>query len=256
MRVAICSYQRSQVVQAKTLAMLQRHHVDPALVTIFVANADEHRTYARALGETWPGQLVVAERGMREVRNFEHSYFEPGQHVVSLDDDVTETLVRIDDKHLVAIDNLRGFWQQAFATCERVGARLWGVYPVHNAFYMKDTVTTDLRLCVGTCYGFIAQDEPPTIELPCKTDYEWTLRNWQRDGAVVRFNGVTVKSPVYGSDSGGFVDRDTAMSRLSAFRLRNMFPGLVASGRTRQTNGMTEVRLVSPRSGSAQHHQG
>ena len=58
-------------------------------------------------------------------------------------------------KKLEPLDNLHSFFKEAFDTCARLGLGLWGVYPVANAFYMKHTVTTDLRFIIGTLASLV-----------------------------------------------------------------------------------------------------
>ena len=78
-------------------------------------------------------------------------------------------------------------------------ANLWGIYPVNNPFFMKNTVTRDLRYIIGAFYG-IRNTHNPTYDLQYgdnQEDKERTLRYWVTDGAVVRLNDVAPNTVYY-----------------------------------------------------------
>ena len=84
---------------------------------------------------------------------------------------------------------------------------LWGVYPVNNGMFMKDTITTDLRFIPSGFFGIInpkSHKDPRgiVVPMPAKGDYMRTTLAYARDGKVIRFNYVAMVTEVYDKSGG------------------------------------------------------
>jgi hypothetical protein len=101
-RIAIPSYKRAPRLRDSTLQLLQRHHIEPALIDVFVADDEEKAIYTATLDPWTYSRLIVAVPGMAAVRNFMTDYYDEGQHVVFIDDDMRE-LVSLKDLNLKTI---------------------------------------------------------------------------------------------------------------------------------------------------------
>ena len=249
--VAIPSYGRHETIVAKTLETLKKGGVPAKCVHIFVANETERNAYADAsadaIGSATKYKIIVGVKGITEQRKFITRYFAEGTHIVSMDDDV-EKFLRLsrDGQKLVEFKkgDLDRFIRKAFAAIEAQNLFLWGVYPMRYAYFMKHNVTTDLRLILGTAYGYICRhdaDLVPTVNE--KEDYENTIRHYLKDGGVMRFNDICLKT-IYHSPGGlgKLTEERLQANKVAAEAIKKAYPDLVTI--FKRPNGMTEVRLL------------
>lgn len=243
--IAIPSHGRATTINERTLRVLYEKHVPPEAVRVFVA-ADQYDEYNRAIDHSLITELRVGAAGVAGNRNAIAKFYPEGIHVVQCDDDLRDVVEKIDDKTLEPIDNLWKFFTQAEQALRLSKARLWGIYPVANPMFMKHDVTTDLRFCIGQMFGTMnTRADWARVECNQKDDYERTLRFWEQDGAVVRFNYVGVKSPLFGP--GGMQSDDQpdrqAANRTAVRYLLERWPAHVRMAKRRSKVGL-EVRLV------------
>jgi hypothetical protein len=199
--VAIASYKRARLLCDKTLALLRRHNIPPEKIHIFLANEEEKQEYLQIIPPE-PYHIHVAVLGVAAVRSFVIDFFPVGTQVFSIDDDIKDIVELATDK-LRPIEDLHTFVTHGFEEARRQGVRLWGLYPVNNHLFMKETHTTGLVFVIGCCFGIIT---PGTNVLHCtlddKDDFQRSLCVYLIDGGVLRFNHV---APVtnYGTTPGG-----------------------------------------------------
>jgi hypothetical protein len=243
--VAIPSYGRHETIVAKTLETLKKGGVPAKCIHIFVANETERAAYSDTF--TSPYKIVVGVKGITEQRKFITRYFAEGTHIVSMDDDV-EKFLRLSRDGQKLVDFKKGdldrFIRKAFAAIEAHNLFIWGVYPMRYAYFMKHNVTTDLRLILGTAYGYICRhdaDLVPTVSE--KEDYENTIRHYLKDGGVMRFNNICLKT-IYHSPGGlgKLTEERLKANEVAAEAIKKAYPDLVTT--FKRPNGMTEVRLL------------
>jgi hypothetical protein len=205
-RIVIPSYKREETVQSKTLATLKRYGIPASKITIFVANKEQKAIYEAALPKGAVRELIVGEPGLAQVRNYILDYYPKGTKIVMMDDDVTGFVERREDGGIRPLRSLKAIIQRGFAEAAKAGASLWGVYPVPNGFFMKPTITTDLKFIIGSFWGIInpGASAEGGIRLPMseKEDYIRTLMAYDRDGTVVRLNYVSPKTAYYKEPGG------------------------------------------------------
>ena len=204
--VVIPSYKREETVQKKTLATLKKYGVPASKITIFVADKDQKAAYEAAIPKGTVKEFIVGEPGLAQVRNFILDYYPKGTKIVMMDDDVTGFVERTKDGKMKPLESLTAVINTGFAEAEKTGASLWGVYPVPNGFFMKPTITTDLKFIIGSFWGIVnpGASGPKGIKLPMseKEDYIRTLMSFDRDGKVVRINYVSPKTAYYKEPGG------------------------------------------------------
>ena len=202
----IPSYKREETVQKKTLATLKKYGVPASRITIFVADKDQKEAYEAAIPKGTVKEYIVGEPGLAQVRNFIMDYYPTGTKIVMMDDDVSGFVERTKDGKMKPLESLTEVINTGFAEAEKTGASLWGVYPVPNGFFMKPTITTDLKFIIGSFWGIInpGASGPKGIKLPMseKEDYIRTLMSFDRDGKVVRINYVSPKTAYYKEPGG------------------------------------------------------
>ena len=225
--ITIPSYNRTKTITEKTLSVLKSYSIPKDNIYVFVADDVQRDLYKSEVPADLYGHLIVAKKGLVNARNFITDYFEENQAIVSFDDDVSEIVVLNDMKKLERLPDLEKLITSAFNACTSQKRRLWGIYPIANAFYMSKTISTDLKFCIGHMWGcFNTKDIRVTMDY--KEDYERTLKFAVRDGGVIRFNSVAAKTKL-GAPGGIGVSAEKRIEEntLISNKLITMFPGLV-----------------------------
>lgn len=244
-QIAIPSYKRSQTVQNKTLKVLEQHDIPPERVTIFVANDEEHEIYHNALnGHPYGSSIVVGVPTIGAQRNFIEKYYPEGTRLMMFDDDIEEVQRRKDEKTLVPIDDLyTEIIEQGFSKCEEVGAKTFGIYAASNAYFMKERVYTKLCYIIASMFGVIVEhDDYLARETNHGEDYEYSLRQYVKNGVLCRLDNYTVKSNYYKEEGGLQTIRTKEYVYESIDKIANMFPDLCTMY-IRKSTGNAELRL-------------
>jgi hypothetical protein len=243
--VVIPSYNRVETLKEKTLKVLQEYKIPASKIYVFVANAEQKKLYEEGIPKGSVKEIIIGEKGLAEVRNFIFRYFPKGTPLVEMDDDI-RGFIEFDEKqkrHERKLVSLERIINRGFEECEKVGARLWGVYPSANGFFMKDTVSTDLKFIIGSFWGCINPGKE--IQLPFggeKEDYQRTLLFWEADGVVVRLNFVSPKTAYY-AEPGGMQEGDRkAKQEVAVEKILKKWPEYVKLN-PRRKSGYPEIRL-------------
>ena len=221
-QIAIPSYKRDKTLRDKTLRVLERYGVDPRKVTIFVANQEELEIYKDTLGDSPYANLVVAIKGIMEVRNFMWNYFPEGTPVLFMDDDLTAVkrlqkerggkLSLIDVNDLYAEVVVPGF-----TSAREYNAYLWGIFAASNAMFMSanseddvddevaspDEVIIGNQYIIGSFFGaVIRHKENLLVGCADKEDHERSVVHFIEDGRTLKLKYITVESNYYGEQGG------------------------------------------------------
>ena len=194
--VAIPTYNRQDVLENKTLKTLIDGGVSKNKIYLFVANQEQCRLYEESIPKNMYKEIIIGKKGIANQRNFIANYFDEGQYVVSMDDDVEEFQMLRGEK-LAKLKNIDDFFVDAYKLLKKNKLFIWGIYPVQNPFFMYNEITMDLRFLIGVTYGFIVRHNRnlrPSIKSETKEDYEQTILYYKMDGGVMRFNYITTKT--------------------------------------------------------------
>jgi len=215
MKICIPTYNRFKI---NTLKILEEF--DPKDIYIFINNYDPSEwdsvllKYHKENGSSYNYQLIDT-RGIPAARNFILNFFDEGEKIVMLDDDIDQIL-GLDfnnlKKQLRPIESVKGFFEEAFSICEKYGAKLWGIYPVANAFYMSPKMNNK-GFIIGTMFGVINNELRFDENLKLKEDYDFTLQNIIKYKKVARFDWITIWADHY-KRSGGCVEQRSADNNL------------------------------------------
>lgn len=247
-RVAVPSYRRPEELATRTLSTLLNGGVDPARVTVYIHDDDPHADAYRDVTTALGARLQsTPSRSLRDQRRHIFRNQTPGVPTVTMDDDVRDVLTLAPDgKTLSPRRDLHAYFQTMFDRTLREGLTAWGVGPVPNAFFMKDTRTTDLKFCIFQLAGFIPTPGHPAETLTCavKDDYEHSLLRWWHDGGILRDNSTACKSPVYGGDGGlqHNNQRSLDVTNADVHHLQTQWPGIVRLNKKR-TGNLPEILL-------------
>ena len=225
-KLIIPSYKRQDQIVDKTLKVIDSYNIDPDNVIIFVANEEEERNYKLALKNHKYNNIQLAVPTIGKARNFiEQKYFKPGDYVVSLDDDLTG-IYKWKSKKLMekVVDFEKELIQGGYDLMKKEGSKCWGIYAAANPFFMSDSYTTELCYIIASCYGFITEhDDFLNRETNHGEDYEYSIRQFIKNGKVLRFNNYTVKTKYFGT--GGLEEfRNNKYIYDSIRKIEKMFP--------------------------------
>ena len=228
-RIAIPSYQRYKILGEKTLKTLSYHGFPIDIIDIFVANQDEYNQYKSLYPEY---NIIIGEKGIRQIREFIFlKWYKEGDHIVSIDDDIElfKMITKKDwEKSCFKNDelDLKKEIDFAFEKCIESGRHLWGIYPVDNPFYMKNTVTYDYKFIIGHFFGIIIKKElcSHTPDIGARDDYERSIKHYLSDGGVVRLNYICCKTKYIAEGGIGLERNASATLKL----LVDTYPTLVS----------------------------
>ena len=263
--IVIPSYNRVDIIQVKTLALLQRHNIRAHKINIFVANQTEYDIYYENIPKNLYNKLIIGVIGLKNQRNYIMNYYPEGTHIVQMDDDLDSIVELVDNttaqqntqqqiqpqpqlhKETIPITNLNKFILNAFKICNNKNIFLWGVYPLANPYFMTHTTTTDLRFIVGPFWGVINRhNKDLNLTIDEKENSERTLQHWVIDNAVLRFNYIGIKTKYY-KNKGGLQSEDknrTQEALQSVKYLHNKYPQLTKIYLGKKS-GIPEIKLIS-----------
>lgn len=250
--IAIPSYDRVEILKNKTIKLLEENKINKKKILIFVANKEEEAKYKQVFSNY---KIIVGVKGLLPQRNFMTNYFNKGQHIVYMDDDIEKVLIKAgenkEDKKLDDV-NLNALFKEAFKQLNNSGLFIWGVMPVFNAYFLYNKLTTDLRYICGALYGVINRhDNDLLLKFESdKEDVERTLRFYEKDGGVLRFNNIGTKTKYY--NAGGLQSEyETKEKRIQdgKRRVERLIKAFPHYGRIKQRdNGIWEfVFIKSPK---------
>jgi hypothetical protein len=247
--IAIPSYHREQTIQNKTLKVLESYNIDPAKIKIFVNDQEEgeYDRYANALKVNPYAKDIEIIRGVPTIgaqRNFIEKWYPEGTYLMMFDDDIEEVQVKISEQKLGRVEDLeKEIIQQGFSECEKVGAKTFGIYAAANAYFMKDRVYNDLCYIIASMFGVIVEHDDYLARITNHgEDYEYSLRQYVKNGVLVRLDNYTVKSRYY-KEEGGLQDfRTKEYVHNSIQIIADTFPELCTMY-IRETTGHAELKL-------------
>ena len=250
-QIAVPSYKRADVCVKATLSTLKRHGADFDRVTVFTATEAETELYQQAIAAAGlRPNVVMGVPGLCRQRVLISKYYDEGTPILSLDDDVFSLHAVDKDKTLHPFEgDLSRLAAKGFELCRRTKARLWGIYPVSNGYFMHQTISIGLRYIEGAFFGSFAGDPVWTGDdrkmLSSGEDFENTLRSFALYKGVIRFDGVCFKTRYFApggmeSELGGkanrMADHETQLRRIASehSKLAKVY---------RKSNGTLNIKL-------------
>lgn len=223
--VAIPSYKRADTLLKKSLKVLYEECIPPEHIFIFVVE-EEYNTYVSTLPEELKDNIIIGKHSLREQRFFIQNYFAEGQRIVFMDDDITQ-IKRLGSSFYDPPEGLSKVFENCFAFTESKGCKFWGVYPASNYMFMKPKALKGLFYCIGSLYGMINNRDihAPTC---CKEDYYNSIFCYIRDGAVIRFCGISPVSTYWKGIGGMNAYRTVQNEKEGAEKLLETFPEYIS----------------------------
>ena len=246
MKICIASYQRSDSICNKSLKVLLNAGYQPNEIDLFVANQEEYEKYKSVVPEHI--NIIIAVKGLKQVREFIFNYYDEGEHVLSLDDDIE--IIRQLDKQtnkLVPVNNLKSIVERGFNECLKHSLKLWGLYPVQaNAFFMNNSkeITYDYKFIIGNFFGFINDKEMNKLSVSNIDDFERSIRSYILYGGSVRLNHYACKTNFKKNKGGAQSDPDRETKIYSdMYLLLKLYPNLLHL--RKKKDGLNPVLKIS-----------
>lgn len=191
---------------------------DNIRVCLFVNTEQEKAEYSQHDYKRPVDIIVSNKQGITKNRNFMLDYFGNDKHIVTMCDDV-DGVFRLSYGKLAILspEQLDSFIKKGFELCIKNNTKLWGCYPVPNAFYMSEKITGN-GFIIGTFSGIIVSDIRHDENLILKEDYDFTIKHILKYKKAVRFNNYCVKAKHY-SNKGGCVDYRNDEAEQSSIRI-------------------------------------
>jgi len=232
MKIVIPSYERYETIQQKSINLLLNAGYKPNDIYVFVANEDQYNKYKEKIDNDI--SIIIAIKGLKEVREFIFNYFDEGEKLLCLDDDIeaVRTLYKNEDNksRLRPVENLKEIVDYAFHLCDQHSLKLWGLYPTpNNAFFMENQkeITYDYKFIIGNFFGCINCRDMNKLNVLDMDDYERSIRSYLLYGGSIRFNHIAPKTK-FKKNTGGAQD-DQRENRLAQSReiLLKEYPDLL-----------------------------
>jgi len=238
--IAVPSYQRTKDCQ-KSLRLLKKHQL-LGMTTLFVTEGEYNQYRDECVkADLMPSNIVIGHIGLIPQRTFIYNFYPSGTHIFMMDDDV-EDYIDISGNSA----NIAPFIKMGFDECVKEKCRMFGFYAACNPFFMRQTITTDLKYCIGSSFGIINTGSEPTIPIEdhcgLREDYFRTCGYFKADGKVVRINFISMKTRYLKNKGGLEYVRTGENIKNASEKLRDLYPDWV-SLYIRKSNGFTEIRL-------------
>lgn len=187
MKIAIPTYNRPEL----RVYDLAKQIVGEDNVFVFFHNEEDRKKYPQNIKNAI---ITNTERGVARARNSILNFFKEGEEIVMMDDDITE-IYKLDGNKLKLLtsEEIRKEFEKAFYICRRNNTFLWGIYPVKNSYFMKNSISNK-GLIIGWIMGIIINDLRFDERFMTKEDYDYGLQNIKKYKKVIRLNYLTCNS--------------------------------------------------------------
>jgi len=208
MRICIPSYQRSSSINDKSLRTLLNSGYLPAEIDLFVANEEEYDNYRAQVHADI--NIIIGCKGLKNIRNFIFNYYDEGEHLLCLDDDIEGIKGLTDGERLIDLIDFKDVVKQGFAECEKHSLKLWGLYTCCNPRFMNNSkeITTDYKFIIGNFFGCINCKKMNELNVNDIDDYERSIRSFQLYGGSVRLNHVGARTKFLKNEGGAQADEN------------------------------------------------
>lgn len=202
MKIAIPTYNRPEL---KSLELAESI-VGKENVYVFFHNEEDRAKYTKPITNA---VITNKPKGIGRQRNAILDYFEDGEWIIMMDDDLSE-IYKLKMGKLAALtpEEARAEFQKNIDICDQNNCYLWGVYPCANAFFMNNRITNKAFIIgwiMGVKINMLRFDET----FPTKEDFDYALQNMLTYKKVARFDYLTCNAKfkakggldyVYGSE--------------------------------------------------------
>lgn len=214
---AIPSIYRLDILKENALELLKQNKIDPNKIYVFT-NKECYSSYKAHL----EGINVIEHncKGIQATRNFIRNYFNNGDIVVGLDDDVSGFFKYVDSKTITKYNDVKILIDVILKNMKEQGTKLGGVNMVSNPFFMNEKV--HLKNClIPACFYVFINDKSIMMTNPygLTEDGELAIKTYKEFGSLVRLNYIGLDMLPNKKTSGGI---QTVMTNLQREETQKM----------------------------------
>jgi len=222
MKIVIPSYNRHNSLL--TLDTLKRHNIDLAQVYLFLANEEQKELY-KVPDEV---NVVVGILGICNIRNFMTDYFDEGEILVCIDDDIQEFKILEKSLQQVLDDSIEYLKNSPY--------QLLGFPPTANEFFNHTRGYKEGFYFTIGCF-YIKKNDKSLRATHKLDDIEQTIKSFEKYGKVIRCSDIIFKTKCWGTGGLEKDRREDGYNGIykSFIELQYKYPRYIAS-RTKKTN--------------------
>lgn len=229
-KIFIPSFHRPKKLKNYTLKLLKKHKIQPYKIIIFLENESQKEEYLNHIDGNY-NIVITNTNGIMEKRNFLKTYQREKRlrYVISIDDDIEDIYFLKEP-----IGDLDLFFTTAYSYTRKHNLNYWGVNPTLNPFFNYRSISKNLNYICGGLNGTILDMNKNEIhcDIDHFEDYLFTCEYFLRDGGVVRFNTVSLKTKILTAGGineslGGLKNRKATFLENGNY-LINRFPNMLS----------------------------
>ena len=227
--IAIMSHKRPELLNNLTLKYLNEVKTKFKIYVFCSGSNDQNKYKKFFIDHSLYDQLYFKKGPDNYLQkcNFIYSYFKTDSKIFFLEDDI-EHLSFLEYDKLNKLTEFDDFVENCFKNLIEKNCKIFGIYPVYNYYFMKNTVTTEFKFLIANAFGFISTKNNKKLLLhsESKTDYERSVLYYLNYGGTMRFNNICAKTNNL-KNKGGL--NDDLVNRLEnealgVYYLLNMYP--------------------------------
>lgn len=202
LKIAIPSYKRPEQIKKMSLALLEEAGIENSSIYIFVSNQKEYEDYSYLKDASYNLVYIKDLSNLQEKHNFIMDYFDVGERIVVMEDDI-KCLKRKNGNRVVKYTDFKKLVNDAWEHCDKLGTKLWGVYPMANGMFMDESITSKLICIAGYLFGVeITKDPFLRCNTENKHDYERSILYYVKYGSLCRINYIAQYSSSFTNKGG------------------------------------------------------
>jgi len=201
-KIVIPSLSRCDILCERTLPLLlELYEIEPKTIFVFVVE-DELEDYKNKINNE-KVNVIVGVKGIAEQRAFISNYFEEGQFILSLDDDI-KIIQELEGDKLFPLKNLKDLNKIVLELFNDTESSCCGVYPTNNPFFMKSMVSSNLKFLIGAMRWYLNDREIETnTNYSLLEDYHKSIQYYLKYKTISRLNYITIDHDCNGKLKGG-----------------------------------------------------
>jgi len=241
-KIAIPTYHRLDIFTKKTYGKVIKPNKLDDRVVLFLQNPEDIKAYRERFPQL---KIVKSPPGYHPTLNYMSKYFGKNVRYVKMDDDLSGFFTGggfEGGTKVKPVKNVRKLFDQCFREMDKKGANLGGFYPSAN-WFRGPKVSTDLRFIMGACYC-VRNQKIFLPEANSKSDFELTIKYYQKDHTVVRMNRYGFRT-AYNAGDGGVTRTDESENRDNE-RLMKKYPAYIKRAIKHKTGTTSLVLNKNP----------
>jgi hypothetical protein len=235
------SHQRADRFRSMTYNnVILKYGFELSKVFVFVSLDEDVVKYSKEYPEI---NIIKAPKGIANVDNFITEYFNEGQKIIYMNDDVSGVKTLKKGKFIdTGKDQMLKIINTLFHIMSKNNITYGGFYPVLNTMFMSnaDPITYDFCLIMDP-FSLVINNKSIKITVGDKSDFEKSIQHFKSKGAILRYNRVGLKVEYYGT-KGGFQGRDEASEIGTANEMVMKYPAYISGVKVKE-KGRTSLRF-------------